>query len=740
MPVAKELLEPIRFTEVLFDSQGKPVGSILREIPAEPLTDSKIAGLPFGERAEILERMQNTYARPFAERSFHGDVNPATTHLAATIFDIKEKHVVLEKAQNRRATASANYELEKQAIRRGERGGKRIEPKIQAALTSWQKQDHLLAQEETEKGILRSTVVDLFIADLFLKDASPQQFLMSVEDLVGRSSFTKGDVLFLLQQASLRLRSKEKHEDPSFLRYKEGTDGFIMEDQARVLRQVVFTAFSEPSLDNPLVWQLKQVALDLLEFYWRNVSNIFPADELVPHLAFMGDLFYAALSTGDLKIIGKTIDYVGGKLENKKTLSDVGEEFSRAGDMAARALPALVREIETDHHALLPSVSASKFLLEVTPEYFIKWDPEKRRCVEDKYCDLLKNLSLVGELSTNTFKKPDYFGRWIEPQISKMGESFAAYASYEGKFVLMLLTTNPKLLLFQRLILNYETKKQYEETWGKQMSVGSGQMQEEYLREMSHFEKVDPKSGIALWAQALLALMFTRAGIEDVEDMIKQQEERRVLFSRIRDQNIWFVAENGDQYSVDRNPELSDFNIKSLTFYPHSQLKGWRVEIVADIVDKNGSPVRDEFLIDEDGRFLLRNGSPIILANWVRLPFEQFILTRLHFITSGALSQKEPHHKTDEGGRNIEVVRRPHWRTLTATPSRIYTLTSYAAKKHADYVLRVYGKDIYAENLRRRAVGTLKQNQCVTFVKPTTVQLTDPNQIVFDPSLLDQVA
>lgn len=742
---------PIEIIEVIVDELGSPVGQQLREIPIEPLTDSRLADLPLAERAKILKNMQGVYTRPSLERQFHyglGKVDSATLQLAASIVDFKEKQEEFGQVQERRSAVKTEYELEKQAIRRRERGRKKIELKVVEANATWQTKDKSLAEEERTQKILKDTLVDIFIRDLFLQENGQSRLLLVVEDLVSQSSFTREDVSTLLRQASLKLRSRELLEDASFLQYKEGTDNFIQAGEAKILRQIVETAFSEISSNNPLSWQLKQASLDLLDFYWKNCESLFGKDEKTPRLAFIDDIFSAACLTEKITIVEQAIDYIWDKLKDKRILSLVEREYEEAIRISSVALPRIVKKIENDHKSLFPSESAARFFLKVDREYLQYWNPQERHCFIDKYFDRLGDLNALSVLASSFAKKEKTFSRWdTEKQVADI-DGHRMLNDYHDTLSGTLQVFFPQAIKLNFLIDEILSKKDYVKArvvrFGEDGAFFNAnidtleQKQRKFLRLKKILEIVHPALREGTEEKGITELIFSNFGLETVGEIKIISKQKEMLFRQIRDQNLWFVAENGDQYSIDMNPELSNYSIKKLTFYPYSKDGGWRVDIVTELIDKDGNPASMTYYIDRNGQFSSKSNKILKLPLWLCLPFEKFILERLHFITSGVLSQRD-HHGLGEREETREMeARRSHWRTLVSTPERVYTLTSSAAKRHADYVLETYGIDIYQENLRRRSVGTLGQNEYVTFVKAVLKQAKEPNQIVFNSSLLVQ--
>ncbi len=222
----------------------------------------------------------------------------------------------------------------------------------------------------------------------------------------------------------------------------------------------------------------------------------------------------------------------------------------------------------------------------------------------------------------------------------------------------------------------------------------------------------------------------------DDEELKVIEAENAFLWEEVLNNPIWFVSPRGDRFSVRNDDELSSRLMDSVTFninraYPREHLATTRL---------SGVDQPFQFWLDTDKNLLGGLRQIIGIKPPLRQKFSNLLLKRLYFVTSG-LSALEtvPGNRTDEGTAYLEY-KRAHYRFLTSTPERPITLESWGAQAHAREILEIYGIDIYAENKRRRALGTLVPNQYLTFVREVDAgfagQLVLPNDLVYKPELL----
>lgn len=714
-----------------------------------PLPDRDLAGIPFLDRISLLEEIQRNYFRPQLTEAFRfglRETRPETIRLAEMLLDANRRREGKNLTQQAHTTAAAEYEAEKQAIRRGDRGGRRIQLKVEEAAATWRLRDDALNEEEAAQRIINNSVIDLFIHDYLLTSGGIDRLLAITEDLASQSTLGPRDVLTLLDEVSTRIVSREPHEEANYLCYKDEIDNFVSVGEAEILRRLVTRVFSPEAETNIVSQRLNGVSADLLEFYWRNTKGLFKENEETPLMAFLYDFLYAATSHEELSLIEPVFNYLHDKLNNPALRSQLESEFRQAFLIMSSNLPHVVQEIRQDHQRLLPNTSEDMFFLKVSLDYLQKWDPQIRKSFIDTSFDRITGLFTASEFSRTLLGRHFLFIRMrgadqntdevalnryrINGWASVMSFNFPHSDELSGLTGNILTKSQFLKQKFNTGVITHEQRERDEDP------------QREYLRFAQEIGRIHPEWSNEFLGTSIPRLSFTRDGLDSYEEIRSYQERNRRLFDSIRNENYWFVAENGDQYHINSNPELAEHSIRSITFFPSPRNSGFRVDLLPSLTDYEGNHRVQTYFIDNAGHFSLNtDGSRLRVPLWARLPFERFILDRLHFITSGALGQRGRRERRDEGAIPVDEVeaRRSHWRTLTSSLDRIYTLTSQAAIEHAEFVHRVYGIDIYNENLRRRAVGTLDQDQCITFIQAVVNTDLPPNEIVYNPRLLQVI-
>lgn len=213
--------------------------------------------------------------------------------------------------------------------------------------------------------------------------------------------------------------------------------------------------------------------------------------------------------------------------------------------------------------------------------------------------------------------------------------------------------------------------------------------------------------------------------------------ENKYLWDQVLNNPIWFVSPRGDRFRVERDPELAEYAIEALTFrIDPAKPREHQVQLTIGGLDE---PIT--FWLDTKGNLLDYNRALVVFDPVIKERFENVVLKRMYTITSGLL--REDSERTGvgefENGRD-EMYRRAHYRVLSSTERRKITMESYGAQVHAGLIKKIYGIDIFEEARRRRAIGTLRQDQYLTFVQESvpTVRgkLMLPNELRYDPELV----
>ena len=257
--------------------------------------------------------------------------------------------------------------------------------------------------------------------------------------------------------------------------------------------------------------------------------------------------------------------------------------------------------------------------------------------------------------------------------------------------------------------------------------------------------KLQTLSGKRFTGERLEPVMFamdrslrTLKGSEEItlQDLLNLERRNKILWREVLNNSMWFVSPRGDRFSSKGDQEMSEQDVKSITFntekrYPREHKVTCRYE--DGEIDFYWLDVNQN-LLNENRELLL--GDPRTIGK-----LADIFLQRLYYITSGVLSQKEDVEQKEEGLGGIKFeYRRAHYRIIKSTPGRRITMESRAAITHAREILEDYGINIYKETKRRREAGTLKPEEYLTFVREVSpkevAENVLPNEIVFDPGLL----
>ena len=197
---------------------------------------------------------------------------------------------------------------------------------------------------------------------------------------------------------------------------------------------------------------------------------------------------------------------------------------------------------------------------------------------------------------------------------------------------------------------------------------------------------------------------------------------------------MWFVSPRKDRFSARNDPQLTERAVKSIVFGVDKRFpREHKVEIQVEEPNQIF-----EFWIDTRRNLLGADHRVFSVDPIFKQVFINMILRRLYLITSGLLSEKGEKEETvtGEGGRIMEF-RRAHYRLLRSTPGRIITMSSHSAEKHAKDILKDYGISIPDEIRRRRALGTLKPDEFLTYVSEVVPEILDllvlPNELKYEP-------
>lgn len=730
MPLPKEA-NPVGIETIIVDNpvvnegqliSGEVKGQEWLEVPVKPIHDSDIAKLPLIERVSCLRQTEKDYWQPHAVRenaALKDPPIPETTKLAGELYhfglkqwEIAHREAILDQRNRQR---------------------KKYAPPAPPKTA-----DAVFATET----LLYDTLIDAFVKDYFLTPGGIDRLQTTAEDIAIRTSYQPSEIVNMLQAAQDRLQKLDIKEDRRFFAYKQEQDEtFYRVEQARIMQQLVENAFgTDSATDNPdsVKAQVRNTARAILQFYWNNYTRLYPPSEDTPLAAFVNDVLYAGGISADPQVFLRTADWLCDrrrlKASNKKEKFiaelkiTIGKSMLNTVDLSERIGTALTGQGKTlaDFFKSPPVDLLLEWIRENGGRYLIGKYNDRLNSIESAF-DYLKSQGRTDLLPEHLLDSLEDVPERVKPYL-EMWESLAKIVSGWRTYVA---SRDPNIVILDILVSNLMDKKH---VLGKLAEIAGTTYEnlssaQHYAKavEVMDIEAFDEISKQTFLAEKILPHMFIQSAPEDYTAVLKQTQDNRELFRKIRDENLWFVAPNGDSFPDHANPAVARHNMKALTFYPDPVSGGHRVELDSPLL-LNGKPIKITLYLDRQGNYYheiegkrVPSDSPI----WLLAEMNSLIFDRLHRITSGEYGLREIGKTTEtatgegEEKKSKEVAdRRNHYRTLTNRASGpIYTLQSKSAKEHAQYVKEKYGIDIYQETNRRREAGTLEPNQYITFVR-----------------------
>jgi hypothetical protein len=737
-----DLRAPIKYTEWIQD--GSDLNPVDREIPVVPITDKTLVSLPPEARSQAVSERALIYDMPFLEERFAiplDQLRPETLELALVLEQVANREFEFEYYSKLREPERIAYEAEKIAIRAGKRGSKARDKKVSVLSEQFRERDSKLTDNSLTAESTKNLIIDEFIRTTFLTPNGAEAFSLSVQDLLEQSDFHVSAAVDLLKQARSRL---ETISDPDALRalsYKAEEGNLITAEEAEPLKQLVSLAVNDTD-SSEIRQELSRTAKEILSFYWKNARMVSSADDKTPRVGLLHDVLLSACLTGDIKTVYAAVSYLGEKIDENVT--DFAAELARNRDLHFSEHFKFLELLRDIKRQLGYKGDLNEFILTRDDQFFQQFNPVIRRAVSmGIYTDRSMAFDSFSILS-RLVRGRNYHN--ILPNGKKVHsreehEMVTTYADIFSHFDFKMSDTFPDARRVNAELAHRMDKKTYLDTmkvglertgkrWTAPRSVSDKESRERFIEK----EALDFGNGAD--GRAFIA-MFYDSGLESSQEMKNISEINSDLSRKIRDANLWFVAEQGDQFHVKNNPELNMHSIKSVTFTPNPNYEGTSVHVSTDLSFK-GVPIEIDFVVTRSGAFIWDQFERLPIPQWASLPVENFMLKRLHYITSGALGDRLPHPKGEtEEVESPTEARRSHWRVLTSKNGRVYTLNSPEAKRHAEYVLETYGIDIYDEILRRKQAGTLGKNQVITFVK-AVIGKNEPNQLVYDEDKLKE--
>ncbi len=742
----EDLQQPIEYLQKTTSIQPGGEEFVDTSLEIKPITQKDIADLPFTERIEAVSKIQVDYWRPLLKEKYpelYEGGRKESIELAESLFDVRFRDKELVYYTERASQARASYKAQTESIK-GLQKGERSK-RAEELRTSFKSKEAELYEEKQAILKLRNTSLDLFINRTILSSSGIEDLQISAADLVMNTGFTEEEVSDLINKASSHL-SELSSQELQFLSYKTGKTFFKSVEESEVMRSLINSAIEVEPTDQ-LDASTKNLSRNLLSNYFKNINHLYSEDEQTPMLTFLYDYFYAAVQTEDSDEFIKRSSWI---LDNiNKSRGQFRKELDKtfhARSEEEKVLQQLIRACHLENGG-----SNSNFILSLaTPSTKLIEDVSDRTgsgvAVGHNF-DLTYGLQaifnllseyevskLITELDAASLKwKPAE--KDLSFLVSFRWHSLLSHQKEINPLYSLATLQADKNLLAKQAQNTHEHKSLKSISGLAQLSLDLGS-RKSYLQTLKTIKNNSPD--LYLETSAVIGASFADKAPANNGELKDQLKTNSLLLQRISDENMWFVAKNGDQFSEKTNHDLPEVDLKSITFYPDKRTKGGHM---IRLVSKNQNSDRTvNLLMDRQGNITFQDVPSLLLPYWLKAEFQHFLLERLNFITSGALSNKldvpgVKKESVEEDKKKEIVVRRSHYRVLTSTPGRTYSLTSAEARQHADYVLQVYGINIYEENIRRRSAGTLKSNQVITFVKEVEKGVTIPNELTFDPSL-----
>lgn len=759
----QELAKPIQIKEYMPAQRGL-YSPVEKTIPVKPLTDASIAALPFSERVQKIERLA-PYSLPFLQEAFDipvEEVRPETLALARILHDVETRTWEIGYYSSLKNKARSQYEAEKRDIRAGKKGHRAIDKKVAEASEKFQERGSELDSKVKASETLRNTIIDNFIIDTLLTPEGSDEFLLATADLQEQSYITEKQVIDLLKAVRERLNTMDPRT-VSNLRYKDFEGNLVTAQQAAPLSHLVKVAFSQNGTE--VKHALSDTAKSLLDFYWKNNRAVTHPEDKTPRIAVIYDILLAATSSGDPTLVKPAVGFVQAKIEQDREsfyaefLAGVGlysEEAKIIEDIFSDLKKTMIMKWDDGLEESAKDMTWSHFMAGYfsNDERANEFNPEKIGGKYGTYTDrilAISTFSSVAKALGLDYTFVSLMSRMSRERPRLLSNSLMKKDDVDivSEFMTAMATFFPDTISLVDELQGFMDKDTYFETYGElhrgePRSFPDSRSRQSWvnidprdpINDMPIDDDLAREKGIAM---KLLYAIFADSGIRGMDNLVEVSLENERLTKLIRDTNLWFVAEQGDQFNVLKNPELANYSIKSVTIYPMPDYQGERIVIKTDIQSPDHTNKSVELTLARNGKVLLYGDSPTP-HSWLEIGMTNFLLKRVHFITSGLLGERGGHEIPEdyESGQPTEV-RRSHWRILTSNGNRKYTLNSPQAQAHAEFVKETYGLDIYEENLRRRIAGTLKPNQVLTFVKAVKGQ-AEPNQLMFDESKLNLAA
>lgn len=741
-----DLNQPIPYYKKVEPGQVIPAGIE----PSMFISQNGDEAMYYQDSMHIIPYNEDTLLSFPLPQEFVDNAKPATMKLAELLWRKADAELRrFEKAEELNI-GQEEYDKENKLIKSQVKGTFKIQQKTHTLATQWTPERDRLSVEWESIDEEEKKIIDVFIKEFFVSKNGIENLKYAIEELREFGVYREQHLQRLLQHASERIKSGGLNENAQDYSYKDGTYNINTREKAQILTALIDEAF-EDSTDQ-INLATGQISRELLEFYLNHAKEVLGSNEDNPLAAFVYDYLSAASLKQDRRMFISQSRWLMVKIHSK----DLKKQFLEEYEDECR------KSLKDGYDFTLKAILYARKDRDLLTLFNAPSDDFMNQVITDANGN---NISLHFERHDGLKAAIDFWAHLGEDDgiwsvidsvkfNNKMSHVLETIPNGKENVYLSMDRILPR---FQAHLLEYQQdsfplgssittmfdKKKYFEgkrEWASNRNGETVQFEssEEFKRFMEEFDWRGYSS--LLQTTGLARQFFFRSFVtkapETIEELDRLAEKNRVLQTRINDENIWFVATVGDKFSLKYNPDLEEFGLSSITIFPDKTTGGHRINLVADIKDVMGETVQISIYLGRNGTLYFENRYSVKTASWIQETAKNFVLKRIDFITSGALGSTAMARRIKEEAEGSEEIReaiikrRHHYRHLTSTPGRVYTLMSPEAVKHADFILKKYGINIYDENIRRRQIGKLKPNQVITFVKELESEAA-PNELVF---------
>ncbi len=459
------------------------------------------------------------------------------------------------------------------------------------------------------------------------------------------------------------------------------------------------------------------------------VSRFRTGETQYPYLTFFYDVIASAVSKADPTVVEMSMIWLDRALKNKLGSSDLSNEITKLADNHESLFESTAQVFQGAGYVRLPKsefkVLSSEDVKQVPPElknYYLSEENRLLYIIEVTGNQLTEtNKGLNQLISTSILNARKKLGMTLEKwQLENLQNNLDTLALKESEGIEISLSN----LL----------------SGGRNFIDGLGSTKTSQIIDQN---EIDPSAmSLALYQQKdgkkVMHYKWFRQQMSAEPGYFAQKfKENEILSNHISNRSMWFVSPRGDRFKGISDEGLKRNAIDHLTFYvDHNYPREHRVFIK---YQEDAVPI--QLWLDENQNLLGEGHTPISGDPRLLSVLKNTILQRLFFIKSGLLSEKLENYIPGESDEKEQTMfRRAHYGVLKSTAKRTITMSSPGVDTHAELIKSIYGIDIFDEIKRRRAMGILKPYEYLTFwqeVVKGNVNLFQPNEVIFDPSLIN---